>query len=336
MFEYSKGKIDIKGNYLELVSSDIKHSYKEHHTAKQEGDINLSQEDFESVTDYIDTYDELIYATRFSSGNTRVVLGKTTKNGKMVIVEAVSSSRSSLEFKNMIGMTEKKYAEFVAPYKKRNSSNTRGSNSSNISLRDDTVSNPIIRDNSQNSNTSGKRIMNQSRLTEADYAIGYRYAVKNGNIERAQRLVDRAANKAFSDSKVRGKDGKLRKVYHWTDGDFFTFDTGRSGKNQGQTHGDGIYISTSPDEFSYAGRKRMELYANITNPFDMELTEEQAREVLEKYASTKHDLDKYDGLYRNHAMAALQSSIKVFDYLKEYAGDNDVKVSDILKDLGFD
>lgn len=166
--------------------------------------------------------------------------------------------------------------------------------------------------------------------------IAYKYAVKNKDTEKAQRLVDRTANRVFADSKVRGKDGKLRKVYHYTNTDFYTFDTGRSGRNQGQTHGDGIYISTSPEEFSYAGKKRMTLYADITNPFEMELTEDQARDVLEKYAVTKHNLNQYDGLYRNHAMNALQSPIKVFDYLKEYADDNGIKVSEILQDLGFD
>ena len=137
-------------------------------------------------------------------------------------------------------------------------------------------------------------------------------------------------------SKVVNKDGTPRIVYHYTDATFWEFDTAKSGSNQGQTHGDGIYISTSPDAFSYAGKNRMELYANIRNPFEMQLTDEQATYVLEKYAATKHDLDKFNGLYRNHAMEKLTSPTRVFDYLSEYAADNGIKVSDILKDLGFD
>ena len=139
-----------------------------------------------------------------------------------------------------------------------------------------------------------------------------------------------------SASKVVNKDGTPRIVYHYTNGEFWSFDTERSGSNQGQTHGDGIYLSTSPDEFSYAGKNRMELYAVIRNPFEMQLTDEQATFVLEKYAATKHDLDKYHGLYRNHAMEKLTSPTRVFDYLSEYAADNGIKVSDILKDLGYD
>lgn len=189
----------------------------------------------------------------------------------------------------------------------------------------------IIPQSSAKGNTS-----TQKNQTRGEENLMYKYAVKNGNTERAQRLVDRRANEAFADSKVRDSRGKLRKVYHWTNNDFYTFDNGRSGKNQGQSHGDGIYISTSPDEFSYAGSKRMELYANITNPFEMQLTEDQAKYILDKYAATKHNLDKYDGLYREHAMEKLLSPVRVFDYLKEYAEDNGIKVSDILKDLGYD
>ena len=140
----------------------------------------------------------------------------------------------------------------------------------------------------------------------------------------------------FKGSKVVNDDGTPRIVYHHTNAEFWTFDTERSGSNQGKTLGDGIYISTSPDMFSYAGKNRMELYAVIRNPFEMKLTKKQATYVLEKYAAKKHNLDQYDGLYRNHAMGKLTSPVRVFDYLSQYAVENGIKVSDILKDLGYD
>ena len=137
-------------------------------------------------------------------------------------------------------------------------------------------------------------------------------------------------------SKVVNKDGTPRIVYHYTNGDFTVFNTEASGSNQGKTHGDGIYVSTSPTEFKYAGKNRMELYADIKNPFEMELTPEQADYILDKYASKKHDLDAYDGMYREHAKAKLTTPSRVFDYLNEYAKDNNIKTSDILSDLGYD
>ena len=140
----------------------------------------------------------------------------------------------------------------------------------------------------------------------------------------------------FKRSKVVDQDGTPRIVYHHTNDEFWTFDTARSGSNQGNTLGDGIYLSTSPDMFSYAGKNRMELYARIQKPFEMKLTKKQATYVLEKYAAKKHNLDQYNGLYRNHAMEKLTSPVRVFDYLSQYAAENGIKVSDILKDLGYD
>lgn len=137
-------------------------------------------------------------------------------------------------------------------------------------------------------------------------------------------------------SKVVNKDGTPKVVYHYTNGDFTVFNTDASGSNQGKTHGDGIYVSTSPTEFKYAGKNRMELYADIKNPFEMELTPEQADYILDKYASKKHDLDAYDGMYREHAKAKLTTPFRVFDYLNEYAKDNNIKTSDILSELGYD
>ncbi len=142
--------------------------------------------------------------------------------------------------------------------------------------------------------------------------------------------------KENSASAVVNKDGTPKVVYHYTNGDFTVFNADASGSNQGKTHGDGIYVSTSPTEFKYAGKNRMELYADIKNPFEMELTSEQADYILDKYASKKHDLDAYDGMYREHAKSKLTTPSRVFDYLNEYAKDNNIKTSDILSDLGYD
>lgn len=129
-------------------------------------------------------------------------------------------------------------------------------------------------------------------------------------------------------------DGTPRIVYHYTDEDFTVFEIGRSGSNQGKTHGDGIYVSTNPTEFSYAGKNRMELYADIKNPFEMDLTKSQAEQVYEKYFAPFHE-DRFN-TYRPHVIQALQSSTKVFNYLSEAAETNGIKTSDILEALGYD
>ncbi len=110
------------------------------------------------------------------------------------------------------------------------------------------------------------------------------------------------------------------------------FDIDRSGTNQGKTHGDGIYLSTSKDAFDYAGDKVMQLYASIKHPFEMYLTKNQAERIYDKYFKPFH-VDKYN-TYRPHVIQSLQSATKVFDYLTEAAETNGIKTSDILSELG--
>ena len=316
VYDYSEGGIDIKGNYLELVSSDIKHSFKEHHIAKQEGDIDLSQKDYERVTEYLDSYDELIYAIRFHSGNTRVVVGKTTPNGKLVIIEAVSTSRGSLEFKNMIGMTESKYAEFVAPYKKRNSSNARGSYSSNISLRDDTVSINSILDYSAKSNTFEEKRLEQSR--DADYLS----AVEHGDMETAQRMVDEAAKAA----------GYTIKAYHGTENDFTVFEQGhkrRSGKKYptGKSLGEGHYFAPSKAsaEMHIEKGKVISSYLSMSNPYikyfgygfsksDLQELSEKAGYTVDRFNVHEYlQSEGYDGIINRDYFTSKDEQYVVYD-----------------------
>ena len=137
-------------------------------------------------------------------------------------------------------------------------------------------------------------------------------------------------------SKVVNADGTPRVMYHYTDSTFAVFDPARSGSNQGMRLGDGIYISSSKTAFMDYGKNRMDVYADIKHPFEMKLTKAQADEVLNTYAATKHNLDAYGGVYRKHAQQKLMTPTRVMDYLSEYAADNGIKTSDILKHLGYD
>lgn len=139
----------------------------------------------------------------------------------------------------------------------------------------------------------------------------------------------------FDKSKVVNKDGTPRYVYHWTNSDFTEFDTERSGSSEGMTHGDGIYVSTSPSEFSYAGDRVMKMYAKVTKPFEMQLTKKQAQKVYDKYFRPYHE-DRYH-TYEPHVLEKLQTPSRVFDYLKEAAENGKTKTSIILHDdLGYD
>ena len=156
--DYSDDKIKINDYYLELVSNDIQHAYKEHSKAKEKGDIDLSIEDFSNIPLYVATYDDFVYAIKYKSGNTKICLSKKTSDGRVLIIETVSKSHGSIEFKNLICVSEDKYInEYENKYKKRNSTNTGGNVSSNNSPRDATVSMNSIPQTEGKSNSFDKK-----------------------------------------------------------------------------------------------------------------------------------------------------------------------------------
>ncbi len=108
VYSASGGKLDIKDWYLELTPYDLKHAFSEHSEAKKAGNIPLSLENFLSIPDYIDTYDDVLNVKEYDSGDKTITLGKKI-NGYSVIVEMVSGNRHSIHFKNMWGLETETY-----------------------------------------------------------------------------------------------------------------------------------------------------------------------------------------------------------------------------------
>ncbi len=94
----------------------------------------------------------------------------------------------------------------------------------------------------------------------------YKDAVKRGDMETAQRMVDEAAEKAFANSKVRASDGKLLPVYHGTKADFNVFDTSISGGKNGTQEVFGIYLSDEQAITNQYGDRQISAYLNMEKP----------------------------------------------------------------------
>ena len=101
------------------------------------------------------------------------------------------------------------------------------------------------------------------------------------------------------------------------------------------TYGDGVYVSTDGSDFGTAGEHKIPLFAFVTKPFKMKLTRPLAEKVLDKYVYSGQNISKKSELY-NDAVTELKDPAAVFSVLKKYAEANGVKISDILKFLGFD
>lgn len=94
----------------------------------------------------------------------------------------------------------------------------------------------------------------------------YQDAVRAGDMDEAQQIVDEAAEQALKDSKIRGEDGKLIRVYHNTDAEFNEFDTAKYGGKTGKAEGYGIYLTDDQETASNYGGRQIAAYANITRP----------------------------------------------------------------------
>lgn len=152
--------VDIKDSYLELVPSDLKHAYEGHTKAKEPGDIDLPEEHFKNIPEYVDSFDDLLEVRNYPSTNsTKIKLGKRI-NGHTVIVEVVSKGRKSVNFKNMWGMDTDSYMKKYGLQKEKTMSVTSGDKSPNTSLSaaKSSFTSSSIPDASQNINIEAEKV----------------------------------------------------------------------------------------------------------------------------------------------------------------------------------
>ena len=134
------------------------------------------------------------------------------------------------------------------------------------------------------------------RVTPAQDAE-YMAAVEAGDMEKAQRMVDEAAKKAFPESlaiepitstRDRIENKPLLKLYHGTNADFNIFERGRIGvTNFGwlgvmDTQRHGIFFAENKDfaktfAKSKNGNRVIEAFLNVRNPFSLQ----DAQDIVE-------------------------------------------------------
>lgn len=135
----SNGAIDLTGKYEELNPYDLQHSYEQHHNPKEPGDVPLYEEDYENIPQYLENYDEVVFARTYASNKTSLCVSKKLEQGRIMIIEIASQSRNSIQFKNAIGVSEAKYQNEVLPENGKSPVSSRGSQGqsqgNNISLR---------------------------------------------------------------------------------------------------------------------------------------------------------------------------------------------------------
>lgn len=131
----------------------------------------------------------------------------------------------------------------------------------------------------------------------------YDDAVKRGDMETAQRMVDEAAEEALKGSKARldedgdywEGEGELAPVYHATYSDFNVFDRNRLGENTDGNASDeflaatahvGFWFNTqnlSEDKRGYPGGKALKCYLDINRMYSPGTLEALANDIAEQW-----------------------------------------------------
>ena len=117
-----------------------------------------------------------------------------------------------------------------------------------------------------------------AEMSLADLEQAYEDAYNAYDDDTGERIVAEMAERAFPDSKVRDKNGKLKVVYHQTNADPFTvFDMEKARQTEDVA---GAFFAPEFDRYHEYGDRTYAVYLNITNPkydvYDMDLSKENA------------------------------------------------------------
>lgn len=123
---------------------------------------------------------------------------------------------------------------------------------------------------SNNTQVAGRsNALSNNSISKNNEKVNKKYALSS-KMDSEGRVLSAEQQKYFADSKVTDNDGNLLVVYHGTNNDFYTFDSGRVGKGIDQ-FGSGYYFTTNKDHAGVYGNRTIEGYLNLKNPFIIEV-----------------------------------------------------------------
>lgn len=123
---------------------------------------------------------------------------------------------------------------------------------------------------SNNTQVAGRsNALSNNSISKNNKKVNKKYSLSS-KMDSEGRVLSAEQQKYFADSKVTDNDGNLLVVYHGTNNDFYTFDSGRVGKGIDQ-FGSGYYFTTNKDHAGAYGNRTIEGYLNLKNPFIIEV-----------------------------------------------------------------
>jgi len=251
--------LDVLGNYLELHADDLRESYKRHKNPKEYGDIPLSDDDFKNIPQILDGFDGVLL-TNTHNHKKEIHLYKETDDGYIKILVVASSERRSLLVTKLIGVTKEKFNRKYSKKIERDAGRPRGQTEQSEASNPPTEARRTAGALSDNSIPQVPPKVNSKKSLSLD--ADYMDAVKRGDMDTAQRMVDEAARKT----------GYTVKAYHGTPiKGITTFDPSKIGTTTDDgVFGHGFYFSTNKltaDSYATVNGKTMPVFLKAENPW---------------------------------------------------------------------
>ena len=280
-WEAEARKVELRSK--EAITRDLeKHGYDGVIIQSDEGSfgrstdayIALRPEQVKSATDNVGTFDKANPDIRYSTRNARDSVGDLQaelyqlKEQRKKLLEDDPAYRAAVEQRRYANTFTERVSASKALKAAESNVDTSAIDSRITELQDriTEIRESKIRQHREEqekysgTKTGGYSLEPDTRLKDLD--VDYSEAVKSGNRQKMQALVDRAAEAAMPKSVVRDKSGKLLKVYHYTNNDFTVFDRGmaRTGNEM-----DGFFFAPDTESTREYGKRRIAAYLNITN-----------------------------------------------------------------------
>ncbi len=129
-----RSTLDLEGDYLEFQADALREAYKVHSSPKMQGDVALSESDFENLHRHIFDFDGVLSVNDYN-GKTEVHIYRRAENGYYQIITVSSSERKSLQITKLIGVSKEKFEEKYAKKIERNTGSPRMPEASNPSTK---------------------------------------------------------------------------------------------------------------------------------------------------------------------------------------------------------
>ena len=119
-----RSTLDMEGDYLEFQADALREAYKVHSSPKMQGDIALTESDFENLHRHIFDFDGVLSVNDYN-GKTEVHIYRRAENGYYQIITVSSSERKSLQITKLIGVSKEKFEKKYAKKIERNTGSPR-------------------------------------------------------------------------------------------------------------------------------------------------------------------------------------------------------------------